>query len=183
MALHPRQRGGRGVSAHAPWSRRPAPLAGAGAAVLLLTACGGAEPVDLGAPDGTLRPCPETPNCVHTGDRHPEGTEPLYLRNDVPLPWATVQAALVSMPRSELRTVTDTYIHAVATSRIFRFKDDVEVVWVGETGELVVRSASRVGRSDMGANADRVARLRALLAEGGVLAEGPRGGAMEPSEP
>ncbi len=49
-------------------------------------------------------------------------------------------------------------IEAVATTRLFRFKDDV-VVRVrseGEGSRVDVRSKSRVGKSDLGANAKRI---------------------------
>jgi uncharacterized protein (DUF1499 family) len=49
-------------------------------------------------------------------------------------------------------------IEATATTRIMRFKDDV-VIRVGTDGtgsRVDVRSASRVGRSDLGANAARI---------------------------
>lgn len=56
-------------------------------------------------------------------------------------------------------------VHAVATSQLFRFADDV-LVRARPEGEgklrVDVRSASRVGESDLGANATRV---RAVLAD------------------
>jgi len=58
-------------------------------------------------------------------------------------------------------------LHAVATSSLFRFRDDVLLRIRGE-GEgscrLDLRSASRVGKSDLGANAARVKDLRGQLA-------------------
>lgn len=57
-------------------------------------------------------------------------------------------------------------IEAVATTLFFGFKDDV-VIRVRELGpnqsRVDVRSASRVGRSDVGANAKRIRRFLALL--------------------
>ncbi|MDN5848435.1 MAG: DUF1499 domain-containing protein [Nitrococcus sp.] len=55
------------------------------------------------------------------------------------------------------------YLHAVAVTRLWHFKDDVEV-WV-KTAEdggsaLHLRSASRVGKADFGANTARIVRLR-----------------------
>lgn len=57
-------------------------------------------------------------------------------------------------------------IEAVATTFFFGFKDDVVIrVREQERGRSVidVRSASRVGRSDVGANAKRIRRFIALL--------------------
>jgi len=55
-------------------------------------------------------------------------------------------------------------IEAVATTGLLRFKDDVviEVRPQGSGSAVHVRSKSRLGRSDLGANA---ARIRAYLAE------------------
>ncbi|MCC7410040.1 MAG: DUF1499 domain-containing protein [Gammaproteobacteria bacterium] len=58
-------------------------------------------------------------------------------------------------------------IEAVATTRWFRFKDDV-IIRIRRTDDgsrIDLRSVSRVGRSDLGANADRIrAFLRAYVA-------------------
>ena len=55
------------------------------------------------------------------------------------------------------------YLHAVAATRLLRFKDDVEV-WVKSAADggsaLYLRSASRVGIADFGANTARIVRLR-----------------------
>lgn len=54
-----------------------------------------------------------------------------------------------------------------AVSRLFHFVDDVDV-WVLEDGgeaEVKVRSRSRVGRGDLGANARRIKGYLAALAE------------------
>lgn len=55
------------------------------------------------------------------------------------------------------------YLHAVATTALWHFKDDVEV-WVKTADDggsaLYLRSASRVGKADFGANTARIVRLR-----------------------
>lgn len=61
---------------------------------------------------------------------------------------------------------TDRMIEAEATSRVFRFVDDVVVRVRGPNGGCVtvdVRSTSRVGQSDLGANAARIAEFLGLL--------------------
>lgn len=57
-------------------------------------------------------------------------------------------------------------VEATDTSSLFRFVDDIvaRIRADGETGSIVdVRSLSRVGRSDLGANAARIRTLRDLL--------------------
>lgn len=56
-------------------------------------------------------------------------------------------------------------IEAVATTRLFRFKDDVTVTVTRENDRTVVniRSRSRVGKSDLGENARRIRAFQAEL--------------------
>ena len=60
---------------------------------------------------------------------------------------------------------TDDFIHVTFTSRIFRFVDDVECVFDDRAKVIHIRSASRVGRSDLGANRKRVAAIRGRFNE------------------
>jgi uncharacterized protein (DUF1499 family) len=58
-------------------------------------------------------------------------------------------------------------IRAVATTRLFRFKDDVTIT-VGRAAEgsvVNVRSHSRIGKGDLGANARRILLFQAELAK------------------
>lgn len=56
---------------------------------------------------------------------------------------------------------SDDYIAAEFTSLLMRYVDDVELRLANDA--VHVRSASRVGYSDMGANRDRVEALRQRL--------------------
>jgi uncharacterized protein (DUF1499 family) len=58
-------------------------------------------------------------------------------------------------------------IEAVATTRLLRFKDDVTVTITGEGNDAVVnvRSKSRVGKGDLGANARRIRAFQAETAK------------------
>jgi len=53
------------------------------------------------------------------------------------------------------------YLHATFTSKWMRFVDDVEFLVDAEQKRIDVRSASRLGKSDLGANARRIEALRA----------------------
>ena len=53
-----------------------------------------------------------------------------------------------------------------------RFTDDLEFLLDRERGVIDVRSASRVGYSDLGANRKRVEALRGVLIERGAVAAG-----------
>ncbi|WP_379920587.1 DUF1499 domain-containing protein [Erythrobacter sp. R86502] len=76
---------------------------------------------------------------------------------------AAVAAAMGNMGFEDIRTdVTTGMVEGTSTSFWFGFTDDV-VARISEN-EIDFRSASRVGRSDMGVNADRIAELRELVA-------------------
>jgi len=143
--------------------------------VVLNAGCGAPPPPTLGVDDGELVPCPASPNCVHTGHRHPDGTPPLYLRAEGEGSWEGVRTVVQGMPRVTVVSVSERYLHAEERSRLFRFIDDVELL-LAEDGELIVRSASRLGEGDLGVNARRVDRLRTALAEAGLLVPPAIGG-------
>lgn len=58
-------------------------------------------------------------------------------------------------------------IEAVATTRLFKFKDDVTITITSEGSVTVVnvRSKSRIGKGDMGTNARRIRAFQAELAK------------------
>jgi uncharacterized protein (DUF1499 family) len=132
--------------------------------------CWPGPPDTLGERDGSLAPCPATPNCVHTGLRHPDGTERIFLagsvlRRDL---MPGLRSVVEAIPRATVVSATDRYLHAVVRSRVFRFPDDLEL-FISPDRELIVRSASRVGRSDLGVNQMRIANLRQRLVEAGLV--------------
>ena len=77
---------------------------------------------------------------------------------------AAVAAAMAGMGFQDIRTDAEAgRVEGVAETFWFGFKDDV-VARIGEA-EIDFRSASRVGRSDLGANADRIEELRERVAQ------------------
>lgn len=86
---------------------------------------------------------------------------PIVFASDVAGPSAKDAHAIVvevlgSWPRTRIVTDEPDYVHAVVTSRLLRFRDDVEVVIDTAAGRIDYRSASRVGRSDLGVNRRRM---------------------------
>ena len=63
----------------------------------------------------------------------------------------------------EVTLDTDVFVQAVAITPLMRYRDDVQLLYVPEEGLVHVRSSSRLGYSDMGANRKRVEDLRELL--------------------
>ena len=139
-------------------------------AVLASFGCGGRMPEDLGFRDGSFAPCPDSPNCVSsfaTDEQH--GIAALAISGDPEAAWAALEAELENRPRVKIESRSTGYLHAVFTSRLMRYRDDVEFRLDGEDGEIAVRSASRVGYGDMGANRSRIESIRARLVEQGVI--------------
>lgn len=58
-------------------------------------------------------------------------------------------------------------IEAIATTRLFKFKDDVTITVTSEGSATIVnvRSKSRIGKGDMGTNARRIRAFQADLAK------------------
>jgi len=79
-------------------------------------------------------------------------------------------AALATAKDMEMEVTTQSQdkgeIRAVASTRVFRFKDDVTIsVAKKDNFTLVnVRSSSRIGKGDLGANARRIRDFQARLA-------------------
>lgn len=73
------------------------------------------------------------------------------------------------MPRTDVVTATDAYLHAECRSPILGFVDDLELSLRPREAQIQVRSASRVGYSDFGVNRRRVEDLRKRLRAAGLI--------------
>ena len=70
---------------------------------------------------------------------------------------------LENTPRLKIIKKDNYYIHAIATSRIMKFVDDIEIKNLYQNNILQVKSSSRVGIYDLGVNKRRVQTLRFRL--------------------
>ncbi len=112
-----------------------------------------------------LAPCPGTPNCVCSEHRQDSEhfVEPLEIgHGDLAQAMESV-ARIVQESGGSIDTVGENYIAATFSSTLFGFVDDVEFRADARAGAIQVRSASRVGRGDLGANRKRVALIRERL--------------------
>jgi len=127
----------------------------------------GTRPDNLGVKDGRLAPCPKSPNCVVSqGNEDAEhAIAPLNYTGDAAAAMAALRQVLESQEGSEIIQQTDTYLYAEFTSRLMGFVDDVEFYLdPAEPGTIQVRSASRLGESDLGVNRKRVEKIRTEFA-------------------
>lgn len=111
-----------------------------------------------------LAPCPDTPNCVSTeATRASQRVDAVPFADEPHVALARAKAALLAEPRTKITRETSNALHAECRSLIFRFTDDVDIVVDSTAHVFRFRSASRVGRSDLGVNRKRIARLSARL--------------------
>jgi uncharacterized protein (DUF1499 family) len=129
-----------------------------GLAAVRLVAAVIAPPV-IGPVDGAPAPCPPSDNCIDTtSDDSRHAAEPLACPEADLVLLADQLAA--ELPRTQVVEADDAYARLRTTSQVFGFVDDVEL-FAGDD-VVHVRSASRVGRADLGVNRDRVERVRAI---------------------
>lgn len=116
-----------------------------------------------------LPPCPKNPNCVST--QAPEGSSK---RMD-PIPYTGTPAqvrqrmlqVLRDHPRTRIVQEEPGYLKAECRSMLFRFVDDIEILFDDGAKKIHFRSASRVGRKDFGVNRKRMEQIRAAFEAAG----------------
>ncbi len=130
--------------------------------------CSGKRP-DFDLTGNQLPPCPDSPNCV-SSQATDEGhrVEPLSFEGDPAAAWDRLASAVRDMPRAEVVQDTGEWMHATFASRIFRFVDDALFHLNPAERMIHVRSASRVGYSDLGANRKRVKAIRSAFEKSGT---------------
>ena len=114
-----------------------------------------------------LASCPNSPNCVSsaaTDESH--RIEPIRFSGSPDAALARLRAVIEAMPRARVTRADAGSLHAEFTSWLLRFVDDVDCVVDAAAGVIQVRSASRVGYSDLGVNRKRVEQIRAAFAAG-----------------
>jgi uncharacterized protein (DUF1499 family) len=124
-----------------------------------------ARTVKTGLAANKLPPCPESPNCVVSeNETAVSRIEPLLFAGPPEQAWAVLRQVVVQNGGT-IRQDQNNYLWTTFTSRIFRFVDDVEFRLDAGHGMIHVRSASRVGHSDLGVNRKRVEKLRLAFKE------------------
>jgi uncharacterized protein (DUF1499 family) len=132
----------------------------------------GTAPTDLGVRDGRLKPPSLTENSVSSQSGlypdHPQrdyaAMAPLALRGDGFATLAAIKTIVEGTAGAAVVKSEPGYLYAQYTSKWLRFVDDVEFWFDPLAGGIQVRSASRVGRSDLGVNRKRIEEVRAALA-------------------
>lgn len=129
----------------------------------------GKRPSDLGVRDGKLKPAPSSPNCVNSQAQDPtHAIAPLAYRTTPEAALKTIAEIVRATPRTRIVSQTNDYLYAEYESALMGFIDDVEF-WLPAGDRIVhVRSASRVGYSDLGVNRKRIEDVRQRLSASGT---------------
>ncbi len=108
-----------------------------------------------------LSPCPPAPNCVSSlSEDRKHSIEPLRYIGSRDEARQRLIGILDKLKRVRVTLAETDYIHAEFRSLIFQFVDDVEFLFPDEGNIIHLKSASRIGYSDLGANRKRVERIR-----------------------
>lgn len=133
----------------------------------------GTMPADLGVRDGKLKAPSPTRNSVSSQADHWRDAPqrryamiaPLRYDGDPAQAMPRLIAVLQTMPGATIVEARPDYLYAQFTTRWLRFVDDVEFLLAPGEGVIHVRSASRLGREDLGTNRRRIEAIRAAFDE------------------
>ena len=131
----------------------------------------GNTPKRLGVSDGRLKPPSGTPNSVSSQASlypdHPQlayaAMEPIQPNGDGTAAMRKLAALLRASANVQLITDEPDYLYAQCATPVLKFTDDVEFWLDRQAGVIHFRSASRIGRKDLGVNRARIEAIRAQL--------------------
>ena len=126
----------------------------------VLAGCAGERPANLGVTNGVLAACPSSPNCIssQTADEQ-HRIAPLSFTADPETAFAQLLAVLKGRPDTTVLETTGNYLRVELRTTLFI--DDAEFLLDREHRLIHVRSASRLGYSDLGKNRRRMEEIRA----------------------
>lgn len=131
----------------------------------------GQTPAALGVQDGRLPPPRKSPNNVHSqaasfgpAFKH-TAIEPLPAGADGPATMARLKTLIEATPGAQVVRSAPDYLYVQYTTRWMKFVDDAEFWFDPAAQKVQLRSASRLGESDLGVNRARIERLRQQLSQ------------------
>lgn len=121
----------------------------------------GKRPKYLGVRDGKLAACSPKPNNVSSqaesaGKRVP----PLKLNGEPATEMRRLKEVVNNIPGANLINEESDYLYFECASKVLGFVDDLEFYCSPDEKAIHVRSASRLGYSDLGVNRKRVENIR-----------------------
>lgn len=150
-------------------------MATIGVLAALLVAAGqtgwfsGTQPTNLGVHEGRLAAPALTPNSVSSQSRlYPDNPQsdaaymaPMTFQGDPQVAMDRLLSILRQTEGASIVVQQPDYIYVQAHTKVLNFTDDLEF-WIDRSNSVVhFRSASRIGRSDLGKNRSRLEDIRA----------------------
>ncbi len=124
----------------------------------------GTPPTDIGIHDAQLSDCPTSPNCVSSSASDDEHyIAPIAYSAEKDAVRDKLAAIIKNQPRTEIIEQTNDYILVEFTSRLMGFVDDAEFYFLPNDKTIAMRSAARLGESDLGVNRRRLEQFRLAL--------------------
>ncbi len=111
--------------------------------------------------NGYLSKCPETPNCFNTEIKDHTGhyISPIKTSENTSISLSVLKD-IVRNIGGIIQVENESYFSAIFSSSVFGFVDDLEIRVDTKNNVIHIRSASRVGRSDMGVNKKRIMLIK-----------------------
>ncbi|MCA3043538.1 MAG: DUF1499 domain-containing protein [Rhodocyclaceae bacterium] len=145
------------------------------AAVIAINAIGdhhkgrfsGKRPTDLGYTNGKFKPMPRSPNAVSSttakDDKH--YIEPLKFDGSADVAWKRLNEIVSGQKGATVVSTNAGYTYAEFKTPLMGYIDDVEFALDAGASVIHVRSASRLGESDLGLNRKRVEAIRTAFGQ------------------
>ena len=122
------------------------------------------ETIPTTPPASRLAPCSWKPNCVSTqAPPGPKKMDPIPYDGPLPQARQRMMKVLRDYPRTRIVQEEPDYLKAECRSRVFRFVDDVELLFDDGAKVIHFRSAARLGVRDFGVNRKRMEEIRELF--------------------
>jgi len=118
-----------------------------------------------GLVEGMLSKCPNKPNCVCSEykDDANHYIDPISIPQNSTFDTFSLLKNVIQDMGGNVQIESDNYLAATFTSAIFKFVDDLEIRIDSTQKVIHIRSASRVGYSDLGVNKKRTKSLKKLF--------------------
>ena len=130
-----------------------------GILAVLLEACSGTPPSNLGVHEGQLAACPRSPNCVSSQASDEEHRiTPLRFSGTAEAAFQELKQVLAA--RKDTKIVEDRGDYLRVELHTTLFVDDAEFLLDRKDHLIHLRSASRIGYSDLGKNRSRIEDIR-----------------------
>ena len=129
----------------------------------------GTPPENLGIRDGQLAPCQPSPNCVTSQNADPDhAIAPIEYHQSADEARELLLKVLAVVPRTTVVEQRDRYIRVESESPLMGFVDDGEFYFPLNESVIQIRSAARLGESDLGVNRRRLEQIRLALQDLGI---------------